>query len=84
MEYILGLTENYYEEIYTKNLTHIQDKLISTLEVCDDYIAYERPYSFFIGRDGEVKISGSNLFLKIIGNKLEIFGEIGNEFIYFR
>ena len=82
MEYILGLTENYYEEIYTKNITHIPDKLISTLEVCDAYRAYERPYSFFIGRDGEVKISGSKLFLKIIGNKLEIFGEIENEFIY--
>ena len=68
MEYILGLTEEYYEEIYTKNIPHIPDELISTLEVCDAYRAYERPYSFFIGRDGEVKISGSNLFLKLIKN----------------
>lgn len=82
MDYILALSEEYYEEVAVKNIKTISDKIIVTLELCNEYKTYTRPDTFFIGKDGDIKISDSNVFLKVSGNRIKIIGEVEGELIY--
>ena len=82
MDYILALSEEYYEEVAVKDIKTISDKIIVTLELCNEYKTYTRPDTFFIGKDGDIKISDSNVFLKVSGNRIKIIGEVESELIY--
>ena len=52
MDYIPALSEEYYEEVAVKDIKTISDKIIVTLELCNEYKTYTRPDTFFIGKEG--------------------------------
>ena len=82
MEYVLCLKEKYYEEIAGDNIGEVSKEVLHLFKTSEDYQSYERPYSFFIGKDGDIKITGTEVFFHVNGRKIEIIGEPEKELIY--
>lgn len=87
MKKLLILKENYYKELYVSETaykefeTRKSDKEIYAV-LDTKSLTYKRPTSFFIGKEGDISLKKTELFIKIEGSMAYVYGELDKELIY--
>ena len=88
MKKLLILKNNYYKELYVSDIAYKDfeirksDEDIYTVLENKSY-TYKRPNNFFIGKEGDISLRKTELFIKIEGSMAYVYGELDKEQVYF-
>lgn len=83
MNVCLYLKESYCMEIPTHYRNEEDEKdSLEILELSEACAVFERPYQFFIGADGDIVLGKSRIIFRVVGQMLELTGDLGAEPVY--